>query len=313
MRKQYIDVPLPMSCSSFYGQWMHLKGILLSPLYLVMAIMVGAPGIGFRLRLAAIGVRLLLTGRASLGTCYNLLFFPMDSTRHFEFHEVFNRLMNRPFNRYLDVSSPRILPFMLLMQNKTATLNMLNPDSQDTQASERLADALGLINRCTFTNSTIEMANYTAKTFDLITCISVLEHIPADREAVEMMWALLRPGGRLILTIPCRAQPLEQYISHNVYGVLSPGPDGYTFWQRYYDEERLQSVIFNITGLPAKMAVYGERSYGLFYRNMSMKLLMGPRYPFWQEPYMMAKEYQYFQTLAELPGEGVVMLEFIKP
>ena len=137
--------------------------------------------------------------------------------------------------------------------------------------------------------------------------------MPTDREAVEVMWSLLCPGGRLILTLPCMAQPLEQYISRNDYGVLSPGSDGYTFWQRYYDEERLKAVIFNITGLPAKMALYGEKSYGLFFRNASMKRLLGELYPYWRESYMMAVEYRRFGTIAELPGEGVVMLEFIKP
>ncbi|MCL0030157.1 class I SAM-dependent methyltransferase [Thermodesulfovibrionales bacterium] len=237
----------------------------------------------------------------------------MDSTRYFEFHEVLKLLAHVPFYKYLDVASPRLIPLMLLLQNRNANVDIINPDRHDIQESERLADALGLIGRCTFTNSTIEMVNYAAETFDLITCISVLEHIPVDRKAIEMMWSLLRPGGRLILTLPCMAQPLEQYISRNDYGVLSPGSDGYTFWQRYHDDVRLHEVIFNITGLPIKMAVYGERSHGLFYRNASMKRLLGALYPFWRESYMMAKEYRYFQTISDLPGEGVIMLEFVKP
>jgi SAM-dependent methyltransferase len=236
----------------------------------------------------------------------------MDSTRYFEFHEVLTSLAHMPFNRYLDVSSPRIVPLLLLMLNRVAIADMMNPDKQDMEEVERLANALGLGDRCTFSNTTIEVANYAAKTFDLITCISVLEHIPADREALDKMWSLLRPGGRLILTLPCMVQPLEQYISRNYYDVLSPDSDGYTFWQRYYDEERLQSVIFTITGLPTKMVVYGERSYGLFHRNANMKRLLGPRYPYWRESYMVAKEYRRFRTVAELPGEGVVMLEFVK-
>jgi SAM-dependent methyltransferase len=188
----------------------------------------------------------------------------------------------------------------------------MNPDRIDIQETERLADALELTSRCIFKNSTIEMAKYPPETFDLITCISVLEHIPADREAIEAMWLLLRPGGRLILTLPCMAQPLEQYISRNDYHLLSPGSDGYTFWQRYYDEDRLHESICNIAGEPTKIVVYGERRYGLFYRNASMKRLLGSLYPFWRESYMMAKEYRYFDTVAELPGEGVVMLEFVK-
>ena len=44
-----------------------------------------------------------------------------------------------------------------------------------------------------------------------------------------------------------------------------------------------------------------------------MKRLLGSRYPFWREAYMMATEYRMFPSMEELPGEGVVMLEFIKP
>lgn len=313
MKRQYIEVPLPIECSTIHKVWRKLVGIFLTPFYLMAAQIWGTPGISVHIRCAYLAVQLFLLRRISLRTCYFLIFFPMDSTRYFEFHEVFKSLAQVPFFRYLDVSSPRIVPLLLMMQNKYVIADLMNPDKRDLEEVEQLANALGLEDRCAFTNKTIEVANYTPKTFDLITCISVLEHIPADREALNIMWSLLCPGGRLILTLPCMAQPLEQYISHDYYGVLSPESDGYTFWQRYYDNERLESVIFNITGLPAKMVVYGERTYGLFHRNANMKRRLGPLYPYWRESYMMAKEYRYFRTVAELPGEGVVMLEFVKP
>ena len=313
MRKQYIEVPLQIESSIIRKIWRRLVGAFLTPIYLIVAMTLGTPGTRIHLKCAFLAVRLFLLRRISLSHCYSLIFFPMDSTRYFEFHEVLKRLEHVSFNTILDVSSPRILPLMLLMQNKEAVLDMINPDSQDTQISQRFAAALGLSARCSFTNSTIEKVNYEPESFDLITCISVLEHIPTDNVAVEMMWSLIRPGGRLIITLPCMAQPLEQYISRYDYGVLSPESDGYTFWQRYYDDERLRDVIFNITGAPTKITVYGERINGLFFRNTSMKRLLGAFYPFWRESYMMAKEYRYFSTVDELPGEGVVMLEFIKP
>jgi len=312
MRKQYIEVPLPVECGIVRKRLHNLVGIILMPCYMMAAHILRTPGIKVHIKCALLSLRLFFLRRISLGKAYSLIFMPMDSTRYFEFHEVLKSLKLMSFNRYLDVASPRILPLMLLMQNKTVVADLINPDSRDIQESERLADALDLTDRCTFTNITIEMANYATETFDLITCISVLEHIPSDIEAVEIMWSLLCPGGRLILTLPCMAQPLEQYISRNDYGVLSAGSDGYTFWQRYYDDERLHSIIFNITGLPIKMVVYGERHNGLFYRNANMKRLMRSLYPYWRESYMMAKEYRYFKTIAELPGEGVVMLEFVK-
>lgn len=292
--------------------WRRLLGILLLPGYVLTAWILRTPGISLHIQCVFLAVRLFFLRRISFRTFYILICFPMDSTRYFEFHEVLNRLKHISFSSCLDVSSPRLIPLMLLKQNRSAFVNILNPDGMDILETQRLAAALELTKRCVFTNSTIEMTKYAPESFDLITCVSVLEHIPADREAIEMMWLLLRPGGRLILTLPCMAQPLEQYISRNDYNVLSPGSDGYTFWQRYYDEERLQNCIFNIVGEPIKMVVYGERIRGLFYRNASMKRLLGSLYPYWRESYMMAKEYRYFDTVAELPGEGVVMLEFVK-
>jgi len=38
--------------------------------------------------------------------------------------------------------------------------------------------------------------------FDLITALDVVEHIEDDRQALDEMLAMLRPGGKLILTVP---------------------------------------------------------------------------------------------------------------
>ena len=43
----------------------------------------------------------------------------------------------------------------------------------------------------------IEKAPFEPETFDTITSISVLEHIPEDRAALEKMWKLLKPGGQV--------------------------------------------------------------------------------------------------------------------
>jgi 2-polyprenyl-3-methyl-5-hydroxy-6-metoxy-1,4-benzoquinol methylase len=40
------------------------------------------------------------------------------------------------------------------------------------------------------------------KTFDFITCISVLEHIPRHDDALRSLSALLNPGGHLVVTFP---------------------------------------------------------------------------------------------------------------
>lgn len=289
-----------------------LGGILLAPVYLALAYFKRGHGIGFHLHIVAACMRLLLQGRLSLKAGVSHLFFPMDSTRYFEFQEVWESARSRTFRRYLDISSPRFVPLLLLKSAPQACAELINPDASDLRETRELASALGLEARCGFFNGFLDKAGHPPASFDLITSISVLEHIPDESAVLETMWSLLEPGGRLILTLPCMPNGFEQYISHNQYGVLTPGGDGYTFWQRYYDSRGLQSRIFAVTGAPSRMVVYGEKRRGLFFRNASMKRLLGSLYPFWREPYMMASEYQLFASLDELPGEGVVLLEFVK-
>lgn len=311
MRRQYIEMPLAMRCRGVRSLAMRLAGNILCPAHWLAAFFSGGPGLLFHLRCAGLGVLSLVTRRLKRGH-YNLIFFPMDSTRYFEFDVAWERLRGLPFTHYLDVSSPRLLPLMLMRSNRQAIAELINPDASDIRDTEKYFRAFGVGERCRFSELTVEQASFEPSSFDLITCISVLEHIPADGDAVERMWSLLRPGGRLVLTLPCMSQPMEQYISDNQYGVLQPENDGYTFWQRYYDEERLQEKIFHTTGPPEHMLIFGEKTNGLFFRNATMKRVLGGRYPFWREPYMMATEYRYFPSLEELPGEGVAYLEFLK-
>lgn len=313
MRKQFVEVPLPMPTGAAGKLAAALKAALLSPPYLLAAWLRGAPGIGLHLRIAATGALLLLRGRAAFRRCAGFMLFPMDSTRYFEFAEVWKSATASGFTRHLDVSSPRWVPLLLLQATPGATSDLINPDPADLAETRTLAAAMGLDARARFFGGVVEQAPYEPASFDLITCVSVLEHIPEDEGAVRTMWSLLRPGGRLLLTLPCMSAAAEQYISHNHYGVLAAGADGYTFWQRYYDGRRLAGSVYTITGPPVRAAVYGEQRRGLFYRNATMKRLLGARYPSWREPYIMAAEYRRFASIEELPGEGVVMLEFVKP
>jgi len=65
----------------------------------------------------------------------------------------------------------------------------------------------------------IENGNYFfgEKTFDVVICINVLEHIEHDKKALKHMYHLLKPGGVLILLVP--AHPflygkIDQEIGH---------------------------------------------------------------------------------------------------
>jgi 2-polyprenyl-3-methyl-5-hydroxy-6-metoxy-1,4-benzoquinol methylase len=55
--------------------------------------------------------------------------------------------------------------------------------------------------------------------FDLVTCISVLEHIPDHKKAIEGMFKLIKPGGYIILTFPYN----EKRYVENAYALPEAG------------------------------------------------------------------------------------------
>jgi SAM-dependent methyltransferase len=291
-----------------------LTGIALSPVYLAAAAARGTPGISFRVRCSAFGLRQLFAvrNRLSLREIYQTVTYPMDSLRYFEFDFAWRCISGLAAKTYLDVSSPRLLPLLFVRENESIRPVLLNPDRRDLPVTMKFARAMAVERRCRFVEDVITAVDLHEESIDLVTSLSVLEHIPDDREAVRCIWNLLRPGGRLILTVPCAAVASEEYIDRDEYGLLHADNDGFVFWQRYYDVKLLQERIFSTTGTPSTLRVYGERRAGSYARNVDEKMRDRRRYRFWREPYMMAAEYRHFDSIDELPGMGVVGMEFRK-
>lgn len=73
--------------------------------------------------------------------------------------------------------------------------------------------------------------------FDFITCVSTLEHIREHARAVRMMFSLLRPGGRLVITCPYN----ETAYVPNVYALPgSIGADKYPFVTQAFSRRELE-------------------------------------------------------------------------
>jgi SAM-dependent methyltransferase len=291
-----------------------LAGSLLVPVYWVLARFRGLPGLQVRWKCLRLGLRLLVRRQApiDLKTIILLILYPLDSTRYFELDFVWQALNAGAPGRYLDVSSPRLLFTLLLPEHKTLQADLLNPDKADLAETRKLLQAAGLLARCRLHDCVIAQAPLASASFDVITSVSVVEHIPEDRQAIQKIWGLLKPGGRFILTVPCAAQTSEQYIDRDEYGLHGGGKDGRVFWQRFYDAALLSERIYSVTGQPRRQQIYGERAPGLFLK-MATRKRTDRYYPFWREPYMTSREYTWFESVEDLPGEGVIAMEFVKP
>lgn len=291
-----------------------LVGLFLGPIYYFLARSYGTPGLEFRRDSIAFAFSLLLGRKQhiSLADILRLSVYPMDSFRYFEFDFVWDALSPHPSRRYLDVSSPRLFPLMYARNNRDLQVDLINPDSADLAVTANWVEALGIGDRCVLHGCLIGTAPFESESFDAVTSISVLEHIPEDKEAIQIMWDSVKPGGRLCLTVPCAAHSFEEFIDRNEYGVLKPNEEGVFFFQRFYDKRLLAEHIFTVTGEPLSQSIYGERSPGLYHKNQKAKM-SDPNYDWWREPYMMSREYDYFDTLDKLPGIGVIAMEFVKP
>ena len=93
----------------------------------------------------------------------------------------------------------------------------------------------GMVNRHYHVIDDDITATRLAASFDLITCISVLEHIEKSDAAVRSMFSLLKPDGHLILTCPYT----ERSYVRNVYEVAgsSYGQDAPYIAQSYSRRE----------------------------------------------------------------------------
>ncbi len=313
-KKTYIRIPPLRPMTGLHTFERAVVGGALSPLYWIWAHRYRLPGLQFPVASAKLGLRSLLrkNRNLSLAEIYRMIFWPVESTRYFEFGLAWRFLSDLPIERYLDVSSPRLFPLSLLIARKQATAEIMNPDRRDLEITASLLKACGLENRGRVSSCLIEDARFEPGSFDAITSISVVEHIPQDSEAVRKMWELLVPGGRLVLSMPCAAVAEEQYVDVDHFGVQSPEKDGFIFMQHVYDEASLQERFYSLLGVPARRAIFGEKQPGSL-RHGLLRKWSGGKYPKWKEPYLMARGFQAYSSLGELPGEGVIIMEFVKP
>lgn len=313
--KSYLRwVPPPAKRNPLQKAWYVARSLILSPLYWLLAYTVATPGLHFRRRCLWVSARVLLgdAGRIRFRRAYELAVQPMDSLRYFEFDFAWRHLCPVARGRYLDVSSPRLLPLLVVAEQPGLEAVLLNPDRKDLPLTQQLARDMRIAQRCSFVDRVMDETGFEDGSFDLISSLSVVEHIPSDTSAIRKMWALLKPSGRLVITVPCARRASAEYVDRDEYGLLGKAADGFVFWQRFYDEELLQSRIFSVTGPPDETVVYGEIAAGSYDANVAAKM-SGKTYPGWREPYMMGREYREFGSISALPGMGVVGFVFVKP
>ncbi len=270
------------------------------------------PGVQLRGRCLRLAFNLALRpARIPATVLHMLAFWPFDSTRYLEFDFAWRRLADLKTGRLLDVSSPRWLPLLLADDRRGLSVDLINPDAEDLALTDRLVDGMRLRPRVTTRSLLAEDADFPAGAFQAVTCVSVLEHVPDPAAAIRNIWKWMAEGSRLIVTLPVAAQGVAQYVSQDPYGVGRPAADGSYFLQYLYDQAMLEERFFASLGRPTASVIYGETAPGALRANLERKADLA-RYPYWAEPTIVADLFQPFESIQDLPGEGVCGLEFVK-
>jgi SAM-dependent methyltransferase len=262
----------------------------------------------------ALGRRLLFSGNYRvLGQAVWLLINPVSITRYFEFPFVLECLPEAP-GRWLDVSSPRLLSLYVADNALAETLEVINPDWRDLSATAAIVKQLGCSRvqcDCVYLHEALRGTSE----FDCIWSISVIEHISgnySDSEAFKMMYEALKPGGRLIITVPVDRTFYEEFRDNDIYSLNVVPRGSKYFFQRVYDEYALYSRLLRPIGRrPAIMRWFGETVSGRYRKYERKWIAEGPLCTV-DDPREIGEHYREYSSWAEMPGMGVCGMMIIK-
>ena len=195
-------------------------------------------------------------------------FLPINE-RPVEYRFVFEQLTQAFPRTVLDVGT-----------GVTALPQLMRTCGFEVSAIDNIKDywPSGMLNRHYHVQDDDILAPRLAGPFDFITCISTLEHIRDHARAVRNMFALLRPGGRLILTFPYN----ENTYVENVYALPgSIGADKYPFITQAFSRAQIEQWT---AGGAAKIIAqefwrYFDGAYWTLGQRVTPPLKVGPGEP----------------------------------
>ena len=191
--------------------------------------------------------------------------------------------------RVLDIGSPKLLFLWLAAKTR---LELTATDIQDSfipparDLLERLGLAEQIGGRLRLETQDARALTFPDDSFDAVYSISVLEHIPDDGDSLALreIARVLRPGGRLCLTVPFSTKYEEEWVGRDVFERRRQRGEK-VFFQRRYDNDSLERRLVAPSGLrQGERAYFGEPA--LPFDRWWNRLPMAARLPFaWAQPF----------------------------
>jgi SAM-dependent methyltransferase len=164
---------------------------------------------------------------------------PLDPSRYLELPWALHVLAARPGERVLDLASPKLLAVDLARRG--VEVMSVDEFQAEIETWRRLTEGEP---RLRFEVADGRKLPFEDASFDHAYSISVLEHIAedGDEQALRELARVVRPGGRVAFTAPYAASYREdwrdrpEFVDHGDVG-------GRYFFQRWYDDERLDRLV----------------------------------------------------------------------
>ena len=250
------------------------------------------PGLAFQRARFGLGVKSLL-GRSRLPVAVRALILQQTPApaAYLGFHFAARFLSGETLGNYLDVASPWLFPFTMLSRRRAASATLLSNEAarlRSLMEAARISPAGGL--RCAAADATLA-----GETYDTITSLcDAGGGVKHDARAVRNLWQMLKPGGTLLLSVPC---------------IKACGKDGSgASGGRLYDARALEREIFAILGQPRRYAIYGAQT-----PHRHEAPAGGAAASRWGGAAAIGRDWRCYARLQELPGEGVMVMKFNRP
>ena len=180
------------------------------------------------------------------------LLLPASYWRTAEFAYVWQRIAPARGMRLLDLGSPKDLAAFLA---RDAGCEVVACDilPEAIALSRRYAAAQGIEGagpgRVQSEVQDGRNLPYADGSFDAAFSVSVLEHIPerGDSDAIRELVRVVKPGGRIVLTVPYDRTHRDTYVDGGVYE-RSADAGARTFFERHYDAATLRERLLEPSG-----------------------------------------------------------------